>query len=181
MSNLAIAEKARAAHVKRWQIVRVAREQNLAEHSFMVAIISIEICKRIGLSISPAARAMMLEWALMHDIIEVVTGDINTLIKARMRGILGPGVIDEVEGGVCEEYDSLKANVTPIIRIVVKLADIIDAIAFLDMEGKGIHAGDVQQRATASFVEHLNGAKVAFPQYMWDDIRLLYLDVVGAE
>ena len=45
MGELSIKDLLRAGHVKRWQIVRTVRDQTLAEHSFNVAMISIELAE----------------------------------------------------------------------------------------------------------------------------------------
>lgn len=145
MAEMSIGLKARTAHVKRWQIVRVGREQNLAEHTFIVLLISEEIPNVIGYVLDEKSRLMLHDWAIHHDIIEVVTGDLNTAIKTRIKTKAGKQIIDDVESGICDRYDQLKRDVPPIIKAIVKCADLIEAIAFLMNEGIGNHADNVRR------------------------------------
>jgi len=64
--------------VRRWNIVRTMRDQNIAEHSFMVAMISAEIYKRICRDIDSAGHFFrygveLYRYALYHDIAEIYT------------------------------------------------------------------------------------------------------------
>jgi 5'-deoxynucleotidase YfbR-like HD superfamily hydrolase len=170
MAELSIGLKARTAHVKRWQIVRVAREQNLAEHTFMVMLIAEEASKVIGLHLSNENRLMLIDWAIHHDIIEVVTGDLNTVIKSRIRGKAGKQMIDDIESGICDRYDALKRDTPPLLKAVVKCADLIEAIAFLVNEGVGDHAKRVKIGIEDALVSLIGENSKTWPEYHWDDL-----------
>lgn len=58
-------------HIPRWGIMRV-RKQNVAEHSFYVALYAAQIADMISWH---KDRGALLEWALCHDVEEVFTGD----------------------------------------------------------------------------------------------------------
>lgn len=138
MSNnieLQLADVLRADSVKRWQIVDVLRGQSLAEHTYGVAMIAARLCKRYGMD--PAVGMVA---ALLHDMPEVITGDIPTPVKQVL--------------GVRERIDQIEARIKFVgmsvhdfddrIRDVVKQADLIEACYFLHhRRGSGQHAESV--------------------------------------
>lgn len=95
--------------MKRWHIVSTRKTQSLAEHSFNVALIAMEVIRLWGEPENWAGRIAVL--ALEHDLDEVIVGDIPTPAKGRA------------------EYD-FSGKVTP--ELVVKVADIIDAYTFIE-------------------------------------------------
>nr|WP_320132368.1 YfbR-like 5'-deoxynucleotidase [uncultured Holophaga sp.] len=58
--------------VYRWHTRRVARTQNILEHSAAVALLAIHLA---GPEISERDRADLLHWSLVHDAHEAVYGD----------------------------------------------------------------------------------------------------------
>lgn len=113
------------AYVPRWQIAPRFRTQNVAEHSYFVALYAMALLNYLpGRAFhQPAFRMRVLEAALIHDVAEARTGDMPGPVKRavvdmeRMASyekdqlaLLG---IDEVE-----EDDDILA--------LVKVADLID-------------------------------------------------------
>ena len=137
-----LAEQLRACHVKRWHIVQTSREQTVAEHSFAVAVISGSLAVKMGWPEidSYAGQLSLLHWALSHDLIEVKTGDIPTPFKA----VLGAAALDQAEGVVDAHYAATRREMERTSGgMIVKLADMIDAVWFLTDCGIGNHAFDV--------------------------------------
>ena len=62
------------AYIRRWSIMRLQHQQNVAEHSFYVALYAQNLSTALG--ISPGETAYITHLALWHDIEEVWTGDI---------------------------------------------------------------------------------------------------------
>jgi len=118
-------------HVPRWSVVRRLREQSVAEHSFAVAIIAIELVTRIT-TLSICRPGHLLYAALVHDIDESVTGDISSPAK-RMMGAL-PTFVAVSPGWLPTKLE----------LDVVKLADLIEAYTWLWMNGAGSHANQVR-------------------------------------
>lgn len=170
MAELSIRDKARATHVKRWQIVRVARSQTLAEHSYLVTLLSEEICKVLDVRLSIREKLSMYEWAMYHDLIEVITGDLNTVVKTRIKTKMGKKSIDEIELGICDRYDMLKVETAPMIKAIVKCADLVEAISFLEVEGMGKHANSVQEGIKVLLNNHVNECQEFYPKYQWGQI-----------
>lgn len=99
----------RLAVVPRWQIAPVLRRQSVAEHSFHVAHTSLWLLQfsRDKARIPPIESEVML-YALTHDIDEAAKGDTPSSSKP------------------APDYSKW-----PQVKIIVKVADILEAMAFL--------------------------------------------------
>lgn len=73
----------RLRHIKRWQLMRQNDEENVAEHSFEVAILAhaLAIIRRDILQLPCPDPSTVLEVALFHDVSECLTGDLPTPVK----------------------------------------------------------------------------------------------------
>lgn len=141
--SLTTAEQLRACHVRRWHIVQVAREQTLAEHSFAVAVIagSLAAAMRWQGLMHGNLQLQLLQWSLSHDLIEVRTGDMPTPFKRFLEQAGGPGVVEKAEDLVDHEHmGACRAIKGTEVEVIVKLADQIEAIYFLQDNGIGAHA-----------------------------------------
>ena len=125
-----IVDKLRLNLVDRFQTVSISRRQSVAEHTYNVAIIAIEIASKIP-TVPTATVAIA---ALQHDLEEVMFGDITMPAKRRLaeaglnyskakRKFLGPDI------PVYEDN----------IMAVVKAADWLDALTYFDEYGHGRH------------------------------------------
>lgn len=116
----------RAGDVDRWTIVRTAKRQSLAEHSFNVAMIAKAIAVRLG--ILPLGLVTVQVEALEHDMEEIFGGDVPTPAKYKnneqyLAKFLSMGMVDRV----------------------IKLADIMETTWFIRENGVGAHAGQVHK------------------------------------
>lgn len=122
-------------HIYRFAIVRHHSRQSVAEHSFNVAVIAHEIIKR-----HPKLEGIRLEnvllYAVHHDLEECRTGNLPITIKERLPR-------DEYGGDFVYEGETFKPGVTMDELRIVKLADMIDACAWISIHGLGSHAGSV--------------------------------------
>ncbi len=127
----------RAGHIKRWNIINTSRQQTLAEHMYNVAMITHHMCTE--LDINPTN---CLQWALVHDIPEVVCGDIPTPTKRRIkeRGFDLEDLFEDID----PTYASTKYALTDYERQLVKAADLIESIWFLVENGVGRHSRNVK-------------------------------------
>jgi len=182
-SYLTINEKLRTAHVKRWQIVRVNREQTLAEHLYRVWLIADEIALQMGLD--DDIRELIGKWALNHDIPEVLTGDICTPVKLAMREAIprnNPLRVIELELDL--NYKKLYLNTKerhPIVLDIVKLADIIEAVDFLSVEAIGAHAQKVLIGLQTSVLQKLAKCRSEYSGLEWHKVSLLYSEIMGLD
>ena len=136
----------RADHVKRWHIVENTHTQSVAEHSWNVAIIAQRLVSRvlandeIGLKSSYGSNIQSTfaatNYALYHDIGEVLVGDTPTPVKQFIKTITGFNPFDFMVDGCCEQYDYAHSMVMGEDGMVwegymVKVADILDALAYV--------------------------------------------------
>ncbi len=72
----------RMKFIKRWQLMRSTRDENIMEHSHQVAVLAHALClienEVFGGSVN-VERAVL--YALYHEVSEVITGDMPTPIK----------------------------------------------------------------------------------------------------
>lgn len=117
----------RLSYVQRWGIVPKLRPQSVAEHSYYVALYTMKICDILGLD--HAVRFAALQYALTHDMAEAFTGDIPTPLKKRISNFTQAEV---------DIKEWMKVEVTNsndhIIKPIVKIADILDAVVWLTEE-----------------------------------------------
>lgn len=113
------------ADIRRWSIVRTTRSQSVAEHSFYVALMVPRLLRQYGFE-DPQMLLDATEYALRHDMGEVLTGDIATPIKKRLPE--GAFTMMEMEFGFPPE------EIDPIIAQAVKVIDLFEAAAFLAEE-----------------------------------------------
>jgi HD superfamily phosphodiesterase len=114
-----------AQDVKRWTIVRTIRDQSLAEHTFNVTMIARAIARKLNID-----DCRIIKYALDHDLDEILTGDIPTPAKARLK------ISTSYDGKSFKECDSRESS-------IVAMADIIEAIAFITDNQVGRHAHTV--------------------------------------
>lgn len=139
---LEIQDILRAQEVHRWNIVATIRNQSLAEHTFNVVFIARAICKEMN---HPDDAVIKL--ALEHDLDEIVTGDIPTPTKDRMRQLgFNP---DDVHGGEVKSRGG-------IAKAIVKAADMIEASWFIEQNAITRHAQEVKQYMMARTRDHLD-------------------------
>lgn len=179
MPELTLDEKLRTAHVTRWQIVNVGRNQSVAEHSFLVQLIAIDFSRKIGYSNHRAGplniekEYHIMRWAMWHDMMEVKTGDINTPVKAKMKA-MADGVLEEIEYSFSDEYAVVSKEAGDVVKNIVKLADYAEALNFLSEEGKGRHAEDVRQLLKQQALEHLDKSRRSYMSLKWDVLKPIF-------
>lgn len=126
-----------ASIVKRWSIVWRTREDNIAEHSWYVTVYSTLVAQVIGWQ-GPAAA--MLARAALHELEELVTGDVVSPVKCRLidRDRLEQFVHTELSRSLPFAHalntsiaDSVSPTVLAEIDAIIKVADTLDALFFL--------------------------------------------------
>ena len=92
----------RMKYIKRWQLMRATREENIMEHSQSVALLAHALAtihnERFG---GNADVGKTVLYALYHETSEVMTGDLPTPIKYYNRTI--QGAYKELEKSACEK------------------------------------------------------------------------------
>jgi hypothetical protein len=118
---------------KRWHLVDTYRQQTLAEHSANVAMLAGYIsvtCPQMYFGNYSIAVAT----ALVHDIGEVLLGDLPTPTKQFVKGM------DDLETNATPTVFRRFVTNTPDIKMLVKLCDLADGIRFIALYGIGTTA-----------------------------------------
>lgn len=130
----------RLRYIERWSLMRNVVQENVAEHTFQVAVLTHALCtiaNEIYHRHVPTERIVTM--ALFHDGTEVITGDIPTPIKHHNKEILYN--FREIEQHAAERLiamipESLRHVYEPLIsgkrekseeRKYIKAADLLDA------------------------------------------------------
>lgn len=163
----------RLAEVKRWCIVATTAPESVAEHTCQVAGIALWIYKQFNLR-DFIDKGAMLEWALMHDMAEIFTGDIATPMKRK--------IIKQVKEINSKFYEPPDEN-TLLVQ-VVKIADMAQTIIWLDGNGKkSTHVQNVQRILDQDYHIKIEEMKkmFRFPAFagMWDELKNLPDNIIG--
>ncbi len=138
MKKLSAGDVLRAADVKRWQIVATLRPQSVAEHTYGVMVLAMELVNRIhwgqrtyrDLDDAMKYREIMdgvLRAALVHDMPEVVMGDIPTPVKDVLKI---RDKIEEVESSMSFN-DLISGDFKPEVLDIIQQADLLEAVWFM--------------------------------------------------
>jgi 5'-deoxynucleotidase len=130
----------RLRYIERWSLMRNTVKENVAEHSFHVAILTHALCTIANeVFKSDIATNEAVSMALFHDVTEVFTGDIPTPVKHQNPEILSNfRKIEELSADKLFSMipPELQAMYKPLItgktdqtelRRYVKAADLLDA------------------------------------------------------
>lgn len=152
----------RTTATKRWSMVQVSREQNIAEHMYLVAMTARAYA--VALDLTPHRVHECVSWALVHDLSETVMGDVPTPTKRMINeaACTPPGyclfeeAAKQLDGAYREMSNIVHdagSNDAAIVRTIVKLADLTEAIRYLQYHGVGGHAKRVQLALANRFFE----------------------------
>lgn len=166
MSTRRINDLLNLAHVVHWHTVPTRRKCSVAEHSFRVAAIVLELYDRLrNFSLCPALRL-----ALVHDGPETETGDLPHTTKVLFDGD-GARAWRAVESALCPWYANEYEDPGTMECRIVKIADLIECYMFIckeqvDTEGHNAEVGTREQLYRAINEANLGGLDKA----VWDII-----------
>ena len=136
--------------VKRWGIVSMTRTQSVAEHSYNVAMMALNIynnSRNLDVSVE---RILML--ALTHDLPEIHTGDIPTPLKTDDI----KQAVKEYENANYPKLSAFKQQSKEIELLVVKIADIMEAITYCRRYSDDPRSNEVIQGMHDAITDLLN-------------------------
>lgn len=144
-----------AQQVGRWNIVRTTKDQSVAEHMYNVCMIARSICARLKID-----DTMVMKAALEHDLDEVFTGDIPhpAKVMAMKAGMDLNSMIPPPKN---------VAKLTPTEKLVLKIADLLEAEYFIKEFG-------VTSRALDAYIdlgEQVNNILAASPTHVRAEAR----------
>lgn len=167
MNKLSVLERLRLSHVSRWHIVRVTHQQSVAEHTYRVWVIADHICKELELL--PSIREYICHAALLHDLPEVILGDLPTPTKKLFNNSVVESIENSVDYEVAEAIASLKTTF-PMGLKILKIADLAESVNYLDVEGMGNHAHEVCFLIRRQLTDTFEEARREFPDYRWERV-----------
>jgi 5'-deoxynucleotidase len=175
---ITIKDISRTGHVTRWHMVRTNRDQTLAEHLYLVTMYAQEIADRVLKNYTDEDKLNLVLWCLEHDTPEILTGDIPTPAKRRLQESLKDGEVDrleELENSIASEnYRNAKENVKGTrLEIITKLADLIDGIVFISVEGATEHSRVIEKKLLGSFYKVISIGKSTYPKDDWGKSELI--------
>lgn len=133
------ADYLKASYIKRWGIVN-APPQSIAEHQYRVWT----LIRQWGpcIKLEDAYQKLAEEWALVHDLAEIRTGDAPTPHKT-------PEIkswLQDVEHDVYPPIKMLESSIAGTeAATFCKFCDTAESILYLKLHGIGKHAADVQE------------------------------------
>ncbi|WP_051305613.1 YfbR-like 5'-deoxynucleotidase [Desulfogranum mediterraneum] len=178
LPKLTLADLARSGHVTRWHSVRTSRDQTLAEHHYMVTRISNKLAKEIFASaLTDRGLLQIMEYASLHDTPELLMGDLPSPLKRHLEQLCGEdNPLEAIEDAIAPWLRQMKEDMRrehPEYLLVVKLADIIDALVFITEEGIGSHAARVIAILEEMLRDKLSQARSSYPHYDWSYTQAL--------
>lgn len=181
---LSIKDIARSGHVTRWHSVRTSRNQNLAEHQYMVAMLAQEMALRIfNAPLSDSDYRALTEYALRHDTPEIVLGDIPGPVKRKLELIYDEeSPFDELEASVCSRFKAAKERVqNSALMVIVQLADLADAIVFITEEGNSKQAYKISEQTRQYFYRCITEASEFYSDLNWDGASYVLEEALNGE
>lgn len=146
------------SHVKRWHSSSTRRPQNLAEHSFNVAMLGLKLGSLLHHGIEDEDRLQLLELALVHDISETQFGDVPSPTKWHLRdahGLNYDAVMDQAFWVQRGAEHAPSAEAVPLVRDLIHIADVLEAALFILAEGNNHHLAASVVKECRALVERL--------------------------
>lgn len=144
-----LVELFRLGSTYRWQVVHTEKQQSVAEHSHMVAVLTTWFCHILGL---PPEEYVL--HAIFHDAEEAWIGDVATPAKRLMDKSKIP--VSDMLGPFARYYNPI--NLT--VKKVVKIADDVEALRFLVRYTSTTHGKQVYDKITARLNDSLRTLEV---------------------
>ena len=160
-----LCDQVRAADTKRWVIVRTVKDQSVSEHSHLVALIAMRICVLLA---RPDLLPLAAAYACIHDLDEVITGDIPSPTKRRM---------DEETISCLGMYTAVLSTTyglnMPEVKDLVKVAERLEEAWFIRENSAGTHATQVQVEILERLYEDLSNQESPpwlAARKVWDEL-----------
>lgn len=166
MEKLRFYDFMRAGHVKRWHIVNTVREQTIAEHQYLVAIIAMELFSKMSTALyealgngpelqeSDGNRWLgLIVGALFSDAPEVRYGDFPTPAKKHVRAVGGDDLFHKLDKELMPHLPYVGGDLDRVMRDIIAMADHIEAAHFIGENKAGIHSDAVAKSSSRRMAE----------------------------
>lgn len=174
--NIFSARERDLAFVKRWGITRNIREQNVAEHSYFVALWTKRMCEFLGFD--PQVTLAAVGYALLHDIREVFSGDQPSPYKKSLGEFAEVHDFDHMLSYKPEDHGLYGATWTDVL-VICKLCDLAEAAAKIveeqSMGNKTLRG--CYEEINGKFQNALNELQACDADQR-DEIRAMYVEFI---
>lgn len=184
----------RLTEISRWGIVATSRQQSVGEHSYRVCMIALAMYDYMenGTPHNSYDRNAVAALSMVHDIFEVLSGDVDSIFKIAMKAQHGD-LLDRLVGTMAKSrrdtsalYDVVAAQeracAGTIVEAVVKLSDMVEALIYLDTYGTNSrhaqHVRDNILRRLADKYLQFSG-DVNLSRYDWKRVLEFLNEVLG--
>lgn len=168
----------RMKYIKRWQLMRSVREENIMEHSQSVAMLAhalVSIHNEVYGGHADVLKTVL--YATYHEISEVMTGDLPTPIKYYNRSI--HGAYKELERSACETIvgtlpTELQGSIAPFVMadedsVEYKLVKAADRLAAYIKCLEELRSGNGEfSKAKKSIEKDLRSRKMPEVEYFFE-------------
>lgn len=156
----------RLSAVKRWHMIDTTRNQNLAEHTANVGLLSWTIAHT-----SPQMffdPDLTLRSAMVHDLGEAFLGDVPTHSKL----LIGKDLLAAAEASVLPAiFQRQAANPDSPEYLLLKLCDLADGIRFIRLHGVDMTADHAQRGLEEQFRVKLFDSGLLWPDNVWKHVH----------
>lgn len=146
-SRAPLVDLRRLGTTKRWAVVHTERDQTVAEHCHMVALVALRLAEI--LTFKAEWQLEIVRYSLLHDADEAWTGDIASPVKDLMFGDSIP--VDRFMG-----LWKCHIVVSSEVKDIVKVADLACDVLYLLDHGRTRHALMVKDEIHARLVTHID-------------------------
>ena len=168
----------RMKYIKRWQLMRSVREENIMEHSQSVAVLAhalVTVHNDVFNGNADVLKTVL--YAMYHETSEVMTGDLPTPIKYYNRSI--QGAYKELEKNACEKIAGtlpaeMQKGIAPYILaeedgVEYKLVKAADRLAAYIKCLEELRSGNSEfSKAKKSIEEDLHARKMPEVEYFFE-------------
>ena len=168
----------RMKYIKRWQLMRSTREENIMEHSQSVSLLShalVTIHNQVYGGKADVLKTVL--YALYHETSEVMTGDLPTPIKYYNQSI--QGAYKELEKSACEKIvatlpEQMQGGIAPYVladenSVEYKLVKAADRLAAYVKCLEELRCGNTEfAKAKKSIEEDLHSRNMPEVEYFFE-------------
>jgi len=180
-SPLGNKDRLRSRNISRWHTVDTSKRQSVAEHSFCMQIIAESLLDGLykGTDYSPSSleKYWSLKYAQIHDLDEIIVGDLSSVIKQLLKllSVDFEKIMDKIQLQLIPEMIEVKDLFMnkPYFAMIMKAADLLEALDFFKY-GKGLdteHNELIERKILDGLKEIAKQGKQKFPQFNWDTIE----------
>ena len=168
----------RMKYIKRWQLMRSTRDENIMEHSQSVAMLAhalVTIHNDVFGGKADVLKTVL--YAMYHETSEVMTGDLPTPIKYYNKSI--HGAYKELERSACEKIvatlpEEMRGGISPYIladedSVEYKLVKAADRLAAYIKCAEEMRSGNTEfKKARKSIEDDLRSRKMPEVEYFFE-------------